>query len=141
MHLTLRVGSHLVALPAQRVREVVSLEGAVVPPVGPQEVAGLLNVRGAVYTVLDPTAILGIETAAEPAPEHAVLLDVPDRRLALAAFEPAASVPTEKAGPRPSALPLPPALAATTVAVARLEAGWAAVLDLEALLARLAAPA
>lgn len=138
MHLSLRVDPYLLALPADRVREVVRLDGAVPPPFGPDEVRALLNVRGRVYTVIDPQVLVGLPPSADSNAGHAVLLEIDGRSLALAAREPAASIAREDAALPIAALPLPPRLCAVVTSTVLLEQGWAAVIDPQLLVASIA---
>lgn len=64
--LVLRLGSRRYGIELERVREVISFRGATRLPGAPPTVAGLINVRGTVVTVLDLGALLDLAVAAVP---------------------------------------------------------------------------
>lgn len=77
-----RLGQHLLAVPADSVREVVPAGRATRIPGAAALVAGLVNVRGTLLTVIDGRIALGLERASAPA-ESVLVLDRGERSLGL----------------------------------------------------------
>lgn len=133
-----RVGGLICGLPAMVVREVLPAMTPVRLPGAPAAVAGLLNIRGVILTVVDGAALLG--RAREPADEGAVVLvESHGRRLGVLVGEvldfaelPAATVASASA--------LPGIDARYVHAVAPGEGGMVILLDLDALLGPLFGP-
>lgn len=127
------VGDRRLALPAAAVERILRMAELTPLPEAPAEIAGVLNVHGAVLPVLDPRPHLGVPTPlADPAQHLLVVVTAADRYLIwVDEAEQIATVP-------PSALaPVGEPTAASGVwAVARLSSGLVPVLAPEVLAPR-----
>lgn len=80
--LVVRVGTRALGIPVEQVREVVRADGLVSVPGTPLAQAGIVNVRGAIVTVLDGAAVLtGVRA---PAPASIVLVEHGARAIGVA---------------------------------------------------------
>ena len=102
VHVRMRVGGELYALPVENVIEVAELGDVAPVPGAPPAVLGVCNLRGEVLTVVDLAAIFGIRH--EKAPARLVVAEDGARRAGFAVDEvidvgdlPDATEPTESA--------------------------------------------
>lgn len=130
-----RLGSVICATPAQAVREVVPAGRAVRIPGAAGPVAGLVNIRGRLLTVVDGRRVLGAPVAAG-APASVVVLSRGERAAGLAVDEilDLADLPGDAPDGPPAPGGVPPGL---VKAVHRYAGRLVVVLDTEALLAPL----
>jgi purine-binding chemotaxis protein CheW len=61
-YVTAQIGGQLIGLPILRVQDVFIPEGLTRVPLAPPEIAGVLNLRGRIVTVIDMRRRLGLET-------------------------------------------------------------------------------
>lgn len=88
-HVTFRVSDHWFALPVASVREVLGTGRVARLPLAPDDVAGLLNLRGDIVTVIDVRVRLGLgtgDTLRDGQPAH-VVIEHDEELFALAADE------------------------------------------------------
>ena len=81
-----RLGSLVCAAPATRVREVISAGSPTRIPGASGSIAGLLNVRGTLLTVVSGSRVIGL-TDSEELPESVLVLDQSGRSVGLAVDE------------------------------------------------------
>ena len=75
-YVTAVIGGQLFGLPISRVQDVFMPERLTRVPLSSQEIAGVLNLRGRIVTVVDMRARLGLPRAAEGKPPMAVGVDL-----------------------------------------------------------------
>ncbi|TGY86941.1 chemotaxis protein CheW, partial [Marinicauda algicola] len=59
-YVTVRIGEQLFGVPVTEIREVFSPQGGTPVPRAPEEIAGLLNLRGRIVTAIDARRRLGL---------------------------------------------------------------------------------
>jgi purine-binding chemotaxis protein CheW len=69
---TVMIGDHLFGLPISRVQDVFVPDGLTRVPLAPQEIAGILNLRGRVVTAIDMRARLGLPARQAGKPAMAI---------------------------------------------------------------------
>lgn len=74
-HACFALGQALYALPTECVREIVPLEGYTPLPLLPPTIAGLVNVRGTILTMIDLRPLLGATAAPPVAGAQLVILE------------------------------------------------------------------
>jgi purine-binding chemotaxis protein CheW len=67
-YVTAEIGGELVGMPIQRVQDVFIPERATRVPLAPPEIAGVLNLRGRIVTLIDMRRRLGVGDAGRKAP-------------------------------------------------------------------------
>src|ERR1700675_3334513 len=75
-YVTAVIGGQLVGLPLSRVQDVFMPERLTRVPLSSSEVAGVLNLRGRIVTVVDMRARLGLPKASDGKPPMAVGVDL-----------------------------------------------------------------
>lgn len=125
-YLVLRVGSQRVGVPLEDAREIVPPRSLTRLPGAPAWIAGLVNIRGRVVTVVDLGRRLGADAAAGPI----VVVEVAGRSLALRVT--AVEAVRAAAGPERAASDAP-VIAERYRGTASLPQGETPVLDLPAL--------
>src|SRR6202030_2516395 len=71
-YVTAVIGGHLFGLPISRVQDLFMPARLTRVPLSPQEIAGVLNLRGRIVTVVDMRARLGLPKASDGKPAMAV---------------------------------------------------------------------
>lgn len=71
-YVTAMIGGQLFGLPILRVQDVFIPERLTRVPLAPPEVAGVLNLRGRIVTLIDMRRSLGLDERAEPGPPMAI---------------------------------------------------------------------
>jgi purine-binding chemotaxis protein CheW len=71
-YVTAMIGGQLFGLPIQRVQDVFVPDRLTPVPLAPPEIAGLLNLRGRIVTLIDMRRRLGFDCSGAGAPEMAV---------------------------------------------------------------------
>lgn len=66
-YVTVRIGEQLFGVPVTEIREVFSPQGVTSVPRAPEEIAGLLNLRGRIVTAIDARRRLGLPPREEGA--------------------------------------------------------------------------
>lgn len=131
---TFWLDDHLLALPIQSVREVLPARPVTRVPLAPDDVVGLINLRGQVVTVVDLRARLSLPTAAASPTDRGIHVMVGDGGSAVVSLladrigqvvEPAAD---QLAPPPPT---LPDDVARLVTAVCTLDEQLVLVLDLD----------
>jgi purine-binding chemotaxis protein CheW len=72
--LLLRLGEHVYALPAEAVERVERMAALIPLPDAPAGIAGVLNLRGELLTVVDPRPRLGLPTPPPDPGQHLVVV-------------------------------------------------------------------
>lgn len=67
-YVTVRIGEQLFGVPVTEIREVFSPQGVTPVPRAPEEIAGLLNLRGRIVTAIDARRRLGLPPRGEGEP-------------------------------------------------------------------------
>src|SRR3982750_1442705 len=75
-YVTAMIGGQLFGLPISRVQDVFMPERLTRVPLSPREIAGVLNLRGRIVTVVDMRARLGLPKNEEGKPPMAVGVDL-----------------------------------------------------------------
>ena len=79
-YVTAMIGGQLFGLPISRVQDVFMPERLTRVPLSPGEIAGVLNLRGRIVTVIDMRARLGLPKNDDGGPPMAVGVDLRGRR-------------------------------------------------------------
>lgn len=76
LHLvTIRLGTQLIGLPIDRVRDVFQVQAITPVPLAPKSIAGLANLRGRIVLLVDLAARLGLPSQPPKGPRMAVGID------------------------------------------------------------------
>lgn len=80
-----RLGAALFGVDIRRAREIVRPREIVPVALAPEDVLGVVNLRGQIATVLDPRRILGLESAPAPGddPPTCIILDAGDEPIGI----------------------------------------------------------
>lgn len=71
-YVTALIGGQLFGLPILRVQDVFAPERLTRVPLAPPEIAGVLNLRGRIVTLIDMRRSLGLDERADPGPPMAI---------------------------------------------------------------------
>jgi purine-binding chemotaxis protein CheW len=121
-------------IPIAKVREVLGPQTITPVPLAPRAVAGSLNLRGRIVTVLDLRTTLGLPPTAEPAAASEVVVEHGGDlySLLIDAVGDATALPAEAVEPPPQTLDA--AWRALTSGIVKLDGQLLLVLDLDSLL-------
>lgn len=133
-YVTATIGGQLFGLPIQRVQDVFTPERVTRVPLAPPEIAGVLNLRGRIVTLIDmrdrlglgqrdsdtPPMAIGVESAGE---SYGLLIDAVGEVLKL-----------DDAGREPNPINLDPRLARVSAGIHRLDGQLLMLVDVDRVL-------
>lgn len=76
--ITCAIGEHRLAVDVRRVREIIRRPRITPVPKGPEQIAGLINLRGRVLTIFDMAHCLGCESEEETEPAYILIMRASD---------------------------------------------------------------
>lgn len=118
--LAVRIGHQLCGIPVERVHDILRPAPITLVPLAPRSVAGSINLRGRIVTVVDLGLRLGVETRTAPAARMSVVVAAGDERYALLVDDVSDVVGTDHAGSGALAVALPPPWADCSAGLCRV---------------------
>jgi purine-binding chemotaxis protein CheW len=135
-YVTVEIGEQLFGLPIHRVQDVFSPDQLTRVPLAPQEVAGVLNLRGRIVTAIDMRIRLGLPPKHSDKPPMAVGIDYAGEAYGLLIDAVGEVMKLPAAGREPKPANLDPRWAEISEGVHRLEGQLLVILDVEQTLAQ-----
>jgi purine-binding chemotaxis protein CheW len=131
---TATVDGQLFGLPIDRVQDVFAPTRLTRVPLAPSEVAGVLNLRGRIVTVIDMRRRLGFQTRPNAASDMAIGIERDGEAYGLLVDSVGEVMQISDEARAPNPVNLDPRLAALSAGVFRLERGLLIVLDIDRVL-------
>ncbi|MFL6813391.1 MAG: chemotaxis protein CheW [Bradyrhizobium sp.] len=133
-YVTAMIGGQLFGLPISRVQDVFMPERLTRVPLSPREIAGVLNLRGRIVTVVDMRARLGLPKNEEGKPPMAVGVDLRGESYGLLIDQIGEVLRLPGTGREDNPVNLDPRLAKLAGGVHRLEGQLMVILDVDRVL-------
>ena len=133
-YVTAMVSEQLFGLPIQRVQDVFKPERVTRVPLAPPEIAGVLNLRGRIVTLIDLRRRLGFDERESEAERMAIGVDVRGESYGLLIDSIGEVLKLGVATREPNPLNLEPALARVSAGIHRLDGELLVVLDIDRVL-------
>src|SRR5207248_7152140 len=133
-YVTAMIGGQLFGLPISRVQDVFMPERLTRVPLSPREIAGVLNLRGRIVTVVDMRARLGLAKNEEGKPPMAVGVDLRGESYGLLIDQIGEVLRLPGNGREDNPVNLDPRLAKLAGGVHRLEGELMVILDVDRVL-------
>jgi purine-binding chemotaxis protein CheW len=133
-YVTATIGGQLVGLPIQRVQDVFMPERLTRVPLAPPEIAGVLNLRGRIVTLIDMRDRLGLERPAGDAPAMAIGVESGGESYGLLIDAIGEVLKLDDAGREANPINLDPRLARVSAGIHRLEGQLLMLLDVDRVL-------
>ena len=133
-YVTAMVGGQLFGLPIQRVQDVFAPERVTRVPLAPPEVAGVLNLRGRIVTLIDLRHQLGLEHSAQRGPGMAIGVELRGESYGLLIDSIGEVLKLDDDAREPNPPNLDPALARMSAGIYRLDGQLLMVLEVDRLL-------
>ena len=133
-YVTAMIGGQLFGLPISRVQDVFMPERLTRVPLSPREIAGVLNLRGRIVTVVDMRARLGLPKNEEGKPPMAVSVDLRGESYGLLIDQIGEVLRLPGNGREDNPVNLDPRLAKLAGGVHRLEGQLMVILDVDRVL-------
>jgi len=140
VHFVVGVGAHKIGLPVDYVKTVFHIDKTTPVPLAPPEIAGLANLRGRIVTAINLDVCLGLEGAQTPpgATRLAVGVETHGENYALIIDETGDVIASDEADKIACPAHIDPQLTELLGAFYRVDDGFLSVLDLDALIRRVA---
>jgi purine-binding chemotaxis protein CheW len=133
-YVTAMIGGQLFGLPILRVQDVFLPERLTRVPLAPPEVAGVLNLRGRIVTLIDMRCLLGLEGRKDKAPAMAIGVEARGESYGLLIDSVGEVLKLDEAAREPNPVNLDPRLARVCAGVYRLEGQLLLVVDVDRVL-------
>jgi purine-binding chemotaxis protein CheW len=133
-YVTAVIGGQLFGLPILRVQDVFLPARLTRVPLAPAEVAGVLNLRGRIVTLIDMRCLLGLEERKDKAPAMAIGVETRGESYGLLIDSVGEVVKLDDAAREPNPVNLDPRLARVCAGVYRLEGQLLLVVDVDRVL-------
>ena len=133
-YVTAMIGGQLFGLPILNVQDVFSPERLTRVPLAPAEIAGVLNLRGRIVTLIDMRRLLGLGERKEKTPPMAVGVEMHGESYGLLIDSVGEVLKLEEAAREPAPVNLVPRLARVCAGIHRLEGQLLVVLDVDRVL-------
>jgi purine-binding chemotaxis protein CheW len=133
-YVTVMIGGQLFGLPILNVQDVFSPERLTRVPLAPAEIAGVLNLRGRIVTLIDLRRLLGLGERKEKMPPMAVGVEMRGESYGLLIDSVGEVLKLEEAAREPAPVNLDPRLARVCAGIHRLEGQLLVVLDVDRVL-------
>ena len=133
-YVTAMIGGQLFGLPILNVQDVLSPERLTRVPLAPAEIAGVLNLRGRIVTLIDMRRLLGLGERKEKTPPMAVGVEMHGESYGLLIDSVGEVLKLEEAAREPAPVNLDPRLARVCAGIHRLEGQLLVVLDVDRVL-------
>ena len=133
-YVTAMIGGQLFGLPILNVQDVFSPERLTRVPLAPAEIAGVLNLRGRIITLIDMRRLLGLGERKEKTPPMAVGVEMRGESYGLLIDSVGEVLKLEEAAREPAPVNLDPRLARVCAGIHRLEGQLLVILDVDRVL-------
>jgi purine-binding chemotaxis protein CheW len=133
-YVTAVVGGELIGLPILRVQDVFVPEGVTRVPLAPPEIAGVINLRGRIVTLIDLRCRFGMPPRAEGAPAMAIGVESGGESYGLMIDNVGEVLRLSEAEREPNPINLDPGLARISSGIHRLDGRLLMVIDVERVL-------
>jgi purine-binding chemotaxis protein CheW len=133
-YVTAIIGGQLFGLPIRRVQDVFAPERVTRVPLAPPEIAGVLNLRGRIVTLIDLRHQLGLDRAAQQGPSMAIGVELRGESYGLMIDSIGEVLQLDDDAREPNPPNLDPALARMSAGIYRLEGQLLMVLEVDRLL-------
>jgi purine-binding chemotaxis protein CheW len=133
-YVTATIGGQLFGLPIQRVQDVFSPERVTRVPLAPPEIAGVLNLRGRIVTLIDMRDRLGLERRDSDAPAMAIGVESGGESYGLLIDAVGEVLKLDDAGREANPINLDPRLARVSAGIHRLDGQLLMLVDVDRVL-------
>jgi purine-binding chemotaxis protein CheW len=133
-YVTVMIGGQLFGLPILRVQDVFIPERLTRVPLAPPEVAGVLNLRGRIVTLIDMRSCLGLEQRADAGQPMAVGIEARGESYGLVIDSVGEVIKLDDAAREPNPVNLDPRLASVCAGIHRLQDRLLMVVDVDRVL-------
>ena len=133
-YVTATIGGQLFGLPILRVQDVFKPERLTRVPLAPQEIAGVLNLRGRIVTLIDMRDRLGLGRAGENATPMAIGVESRGESYGLLIDNIGEVLKLDDSAREPSPINLDPRLARVSAGVFRLDGQLLMMVDIDCVL-------
>jgi purine-binding chemotaxis protein CheW len=133
-YVTAMIGDHLFGLPILRVQDVFLPERLTRVPLAPPEIAGVLNLRGRIVTLIDMRRCLGIEKRQVDAPPMAIGVESSGESYGLLVDNVGEVLKLDDSAREPNPINLDPRLARVCAGIHRLDRQLLMVIDVDRVL-------
>ena len=133
-YVTAMIGDHLFGLPILRVQDVFLPERLTWVPLAPPEIAGVLNLRGRIVTLIDMRRCLGIEKRQGDAPPMAIGVESSGESYGLLVDNVGEVLKLDDSAREPNPINLDPRLARVCTGIHRLDRQLLMVIDVDRVL-------
>lgn len=133
-YVTATIGGQLFGMPIQRVQDVFMPERLTRVPLAPPEIAGVLNLRGRIVTLIDMRDRLGLQSRTADAPMMAVGVELAGESYGLLIDAIGEVLKLDDAGREANPINLDPRLARVSAGIHRLEGQLLMLLDVDRVL-------
>ncbi|HEY7232023.1 MAG TPA: chemotaxis protein CheW [Pseudolabrys sp.] len=133
-YVTALIGGQLFGLPILRVQDVFAPERLTAVPLAPPEVAGVLNLRGRIVTLIDMRCRLGLGGRDDGQPSMAIGVESRGESYGLLIDSVGEVLKLDNAGWEPNPTNLDPHLASVSTGIYRLDSQLLMILDVDRVL-------
>ncbi len=133
-YVTATIGGQLFGLPIQRVQDVFMPERLTRVPLAPPEIAGVLNLRGRIVTLIDMRDRLGLQPRTGDAPTMAIGVELAGESYGLLIDAIGEVLKLDDAGREANPINLDPRLARISAGIHRLEGQLLMLVDVDRVL-------
>ena len=133
-YVTAMIGGQLFGLPIRGVQDVFTPERVTRVPLAPSEIAGVLNLRGRIVTLIDMRGRLGLEKRSDDSPAMAIGVESRGESYGLLIDSIGEVLKLDDSAREPSPINLDPRLAQVSAGVFRLEGQLLMMIDIDRVL-------
>ena len=133
-YVTAAIGAQLFGLPILRVQDVFLPERLTKVPLAPPEIAGVLNLRGRIITLIDMRCVLGLEMHVGEEPVMAIGVEARGESYGLLVDGVGEVLKLDEESHEPNPINLDPRLARVSAGIHRLDGQLLIVVDVERVL-------
>jgi purine-binding chemotaxis protein CheW len=133
-YVTAMIGGQLFGMPIQRVQDVFLPERLTRVPLAPPEIAGVLNLRGRIVTLIDMRCRLGLDERADGGPSMAIGVEARGESYGLLIDSVGEVFKLDDAAREPNPINLDPRLARVSAGIYRLDGQLLMVVDVDRVL-------
>jgi purine-binding chemotaxis protein CheW len=133
-YVTAMIGGQLFGLPIQRVQDVFIPERLTRVPLAPPEIAGVLNLRGRIVTLIDMRGRLGLGKRGDDGPPMAIGVESRGESYGLLIDSVGEVLKLDDSASEPNPINLDPRLARVSAGIHRLEGQLLMVVDVDRVL-------
>jgi purine-binding chemotaxis protein CheW len=133
-YVTAMIGGQLFGLPILRVQDVFMPERLTRVPLAPPEVAGVLNLRGRIVTLIDMRRSLGLDERVDPGPQMAIGVERGGESYGLLIDSVGEVLKLDDAAREANPINLDPRLARVSAGIHRLDGRLLMVVDVDRVL-------